>query len=272
MWIYRLLWQSAGRAPENPPLLRPFLALHSRVPVALALGEFFRSDGCCPSYCKETRCPTECQLKYSDTQWMCSVWLQLNTANGSPLPNPQKIPFGEPITKKSEVTEHVRRAQRAILSPLTSPDIFLSGADTATECSFSENRIVLHISGPDVDGLNFIDLPGSFLDALPLFINIFYAGLFVGGDKEGDMQLVRNLAISYIEKPSCLILLTVACESTSQFENRRTFSDKGMQPTLLTRVHISWHASTSLTVTEQLVCCRRYIPWGVINEGFSQVY
>ena len=172
MSIYRLLWQSAGRAPENPPLLRPFLALHSRAPAVLALGESFRSDRYYPFYCKEFRCPTECQLKYSDTQWMCSVWLQLNTANGSPLPNPQKIPFGEPITEKSEVTERVRRAQRAILSPSTSPDIFLSGADTATECSFSENRIVLHISGPDVDDLNFIDLPGSFLDTLPLFFNI----------------------------------------------------------------------------------------------------
>lgn len=172
MWIFRLLWQLAGRAPENPHLLRPFLGLHSRAPAVHALGESPRSDQVLPSYCKESRCPTECQLKYSNTQWMCSVWLQLNTANGSPLPNPQKIPFGEPITEKSEVTERVRRAQRAILSPSTSPDIFLSGADPATECSFSENRIVLHISGPDVDDLNFIDLPGSFLNTHPLFFNI----------------------------------------------------------------------------------------------------
>jgi hypothetical protein len=88
------------------------------------------------------------------------------------------------------------------------------------------------------------------------------------------MELVKKLAISYIKKPSCLILLTVACESTSQIENMRTLSDKGMQPTLLTRVHISWRGSTSLMVTERLVgsSCRRYISWGVINDVFSQVY
>ena len=120
---------------------------------------------------KEFRCPTECQLKYSDTPWTCSVWLQLNTAaDGNALANSQKILFGEPITVKSKVTERVRRAQRAILSPSTPPDVFLSGADTtAPECSFSKNRIVLHIAGPDVDDLNFIDLPGSSIYTLLLF-------------------------------------------------------------------------------------------------------
>lgn len=104
---------------------------------------------------------------------MCSVSLQLNTAaDGNTLPNPQKIPFGEPITEKSEVTERVRRAQRAILNPSTPPDVFLSGADTAQELSFSKNRIVLHIAGPDVDDLNFIDLPGLSFAALSLFFNI----------------------------------------------------------------------------------------------------
>jgi len=39
------------------------------------------------------------------------------------------------------------------------------------------------------------------------------------------MQLIRDLAISYIEKPSCIILLTVSCESTSCFEFIRPLSD-----------------------------------------------
>jgi hypothetical protein len=92
--------------------------------------------------------------------------LQLNTASdGSRLASPQKIPFGQPITEKSEVTERIKRAQRAILNPLTSPDAFLSGAisgaNVANELSFSANRIVLDISGSDLADLNFIDLPGS---------------------------------------------------------------------------------------------------------------
>jgi hypothetical protein len=43
----------------------------------------------------------------------------------------------------------------------------------------------------------------------------FYTGLFVGGE-ETEMNLIKELAISYIKKPSCIILLTVACESMSR--------------------------------------------------------
>lgn len=93
-------------------------------------------------------------------------------ADGSVLANPHKIPFGQPITEKSEVTERIRRAQRAILSPSTPSDVFLSASDTPTELSFSANRIVLNITGPDVTDLNFIDLPGPRLDTLPRVSNI----------------------------------------------------------------------------------------------------
>ena len=141
--------------------------------MVLARGESFRSDNCWSSHHKKYRCPTECQLTHADTPWTCTVSLQLNTAaDGSVLTNPQKIPFGQPITEKSEVTERIRRAQRAILTPSTPPDVFLSAADTTTELSFSANRIVLNINGPDVTDLNFIDLPGSCLDPLPRVFNI----------------------------------------------------------------------------------------------------
>jgi hypothetical protein len=97
---------------------------------------------------------------------MCTVSLQLNTASdGSPLASPRKIPFGQPITERLDVTERIKRAQRAILNPATSADAFLSGAisgaNAADELSFSANRIVLHITGSNVADLNFIDLPGS---------------------------------------------------------------------------------------------------------------
>lgn len=150
-----------------------------------------RASGTC------TRCPTECQLSHSDAAWTCTVSLQLNTAaDGSALSNSQKVQFGPPITDKSEVTERIRRAQRAILNPSTPSDVFLAGTDNGHEVPFSSNRIVLHVSGPDITDLNFIDLPG----------------LFVGGE-ETEMNLIKELAISYIKKPSCIILLTVACET-----------------------------------------------------------
>ena len=37
------------------------------------------------------------------------------------------------------------------------------------------------------------------------------------------MQLIKDLAIEYIKKPSCIILLTVACESMSCFELEVSF-------------------------------------------------
>lgn len=128
--------------------------------------------------CEGYRCPTECQLAQSDSPWTCTVSLQLNTASdGSHLASPQKIPFGRPITDRLEVTERIQRAQRAILSPSTSPDAFLSGpifgpnATDNSELSFSANRIVLRITGSDVADLNFIDLPGSWLDFLSCVFN-----------------------------------------------------------------------------------------------------
>lgn len=68
---------------------------------------------------------------------------------------------------KSDVTERIRRAQRAILSPSVLPEDFLSGPESdfgRSEKLFSSDCIVLHISGPDITDLNFIDLPGSFSD------------------------------------------------------------------------------------------------------------
>ena len=37
------------------------------------------------------------------------------------------------------------------------------------------------------------------------------------GGNENDIKLVESLVTSYIKKPSCIILLTVACESQSPF-------------------------------------------------------
>jgi hypothetical protein len=48
--------------------------------------------------------------------------------------------------------------------------------------------------------LSFVDLPGLI------------ASVGKGGNAN-DIELVKNLVTSYIHKPSCLILSTVACES-----------------------------------------------------------
>ncbi|KAI8978167.1 P-loop containing nucleoside triphosphate hydrolase protein [Trametes punicea] len=159
-----------------------------------------RASGTC------TRTPTECRLSYSTDPWHCVVSLRiLKDIDGKPLGQPRNEQFGEPIYDKSEVEERIRLAQRAILSPSTDSNEFLKdGVEfPARELSFSTNCVCLQISGPDVEDLSFCDLPGLI------------ASVGTGGS-EADITLVKDLVSSYIEKSSCIILLTVACETDFQ--------------------------------------------------------
>ncbi|OCH91060.1 hypothetical protein OBBRIDRAFT_551710 [Obba rivulosa] len=155
-----------------------------------------RAGGTC------TRCPIKCRLKHSEDQWQCTVSVQF-LANGMP----REEVFGNPISIKSEVEDRIRRAQRAILNPGV-PDLYryLNSAEddtTQTDLSFSSNCISLEITGNDVVDLDFVDLPGLI------------ASVGSGGNP-GDIALVHDLVKSYIEKPSCIVLLTVACETDFQ--------------------------------------------------------
>ncbi|OBZ65814.1 Interferon-induced GTP-binding protein Mx [Grifola frondosa] len=175
-----------------------------------------RASGTC------TRCPTECRLSHSPEPWKCTVSLRfIVDEHGHPLGQARNECFGEPIFEKVEVEERIRRAQRAILHPSTSSRQFLLGEDkdpADRELTFSTNCVSLQISGNDVADLSFRDLPGLI------------ASVGTGGSS-GDIDLVKKLVTSYIEKPSCIILLTVACET--DFENQgahhlaKTFDPEG---------------------------------------------
>ncbi|KAI6160830.1 P-loop containing nucleoside triphosphate hydrolase protein [Pisolithus thermaeus] len=161
-----------------------------------------RSQGTC------TRCPTECKLTQEDTPWTCVVKLHFITdERGSPI-KASILTFGDAISNKVHVEERIRRAQRAILNPNTDYKKFLKSYEVpsgANEMSFSRNYVSLEISGRELADVSFVDLPG-------LIASVGRAG------NANDIDLVKNLVISYIEKPSCLILLTVACET--DFENQ----------------------------------------------------
>jgi hypothetical protein len=148
------------------------------------------------------RCPTECKLSYSDSPWSCVVKLHFHT-NSSGVPIPVRhVSFGSPITSKSLVEDRIRRAQRAILNPSKDYSKYLRKDEFSeeNELSFSKNYVSLEISGKDLADLSFVDLPGLIASV-------------GGGGNETDIELVKSLVTSYIEKPSCVILLTVACES-----------------------------------------------------------
>ncbi|EKM53567.1 uncharacterized protein PHACADRAFT_197992 [Phanerochaete carnosa HHB-10118-sp] len=159
-----------------------------------------RASGTC------TRCPTECRLSSSDNPWQCIVSLRFITDDrGQALGQARNEQFGDVIKDKSRVEERIRRAQRAILNPSTPSRQFLEGPDedfAAREVMFSSNCISLQISGSEVADLSFCDLPGMIAS---------------GPDKE----IIENLVISYIERPSCIILVTVNCEY--DWENQRGF-------------------------------------------------
>ncbi|KAF8434364.1 P-loop containing nucleoside triphosphate hydrolase protein [Boletus edulis BED1] len=160
-----------------------------------------RSSGTC------TRCPTECKISQSDSPWKCIVKLHFSTdSKGVPIPV-KNVPFGAPITSRSQVEDRIRRAQRAILNPSKKLNTYLQEDDLPddNEVSFSKNYVSLEISGSGLTDLSFVDLPGLIASA--------------GRGSDGrDIELVKSLVTSYIEKPSCVILLTVACET--DFENQ----------------------------------------------------
>ncbi|CAE6433884.1 unnamed protein product [Rhizoctonia solani] len=162
-----------------------------------------RATGTC------TRCPTECRLKFSEEPWACTVHLRfLKDASGNDINPIRNIQFGGIITRKADVEDRLRRAQLAILNPAVDSALFLRDPlpkTSITAVAFSENFVSVEISGPDVTDLSFCDLPGIIANVRE-------------GSDEGDIELVKRLVTSYIRKESCIILLTVTCET--DFENQ----------------------------------------------------
>ena len=176
----------------------------------------------CSSTQSIDRCPTECRLSYSTQPWSCKVSLRKTfDEEGRPVGTAENIPFGPVIKDKKLVEERIRRAQRAILSPSKSAETFLSGPDEdpdVRELTFSKNCVSLEISGQDLTDLSFCDLPGtpSLFPSFDCGAKCIWIGLIASvgqGGNTSDIDLVRDLVTTYICKPSCLILLTVTCES-----------------------------------------------------------
>lgn len=139
-----------------------------------------------------------------------------------PLAEIQDIKFGSTIYDPSEVESRLRDAQSAILNPSIHYEHFVESGVTAgseSELTFSKNYISIHISGPDLADLSFCDLPGnaaSYFLYRTILLMVRLLGLIATVTRsghQGDIQLVESLLESYISKPSCLILLTVTCES-----------------------------------------------------------
>ncbi|CAE6540893.1 unnamed protein product [Rhizoctonia solani] len=160
-----------------------------------------RASGTC------TRCPIECRLKHSEQAWEAVVYLRFESGKSGYVGKTKEVQFGAPMTQRMEVQERIRRAQLAILNPTIEPSTFLNAEDSSypSSRSFSQNCVIVALSGSELSDLNFVDLPGLIAN--------------VADDKNvGDIDLVKGLVTSYINRPSCLILLTISCEN--DFENQ----------------------------------------------------
>jgi len=97
----------------------------------------------------------EVVLSSGNVEWKCKV--SLRSERG-------RIDYFAETKEKDEVSTILRRAQLAILNPHKSFAEFLQLDESQcrtepVEVAFSENTVVVEISGADVD-VTFIDLPG----------------------------------------------------------------------------------------------------------------
>ncbi|KAA1470484.1 P-loop containing nucleoside triphosphate hydrolase protein [Dentipellis sp. KUC8613] len=167
-----------------------------------------------PGLC--TRVPLECHLLHSEnTEWSCKVTLRFFTDSAGNTYSPAlNVPFGEPLTEAERhlVEDRIRRAQLSILTPTRPTEEFLVGRLQSLgtgDMRFSTNLVSLEIRGPTVEDLSFVDLPGIIRN--------------VGSNGDSaDIKRIEDLVVSYISKPSCIILLVVACET--DFANQDGFN------------------------------------------------
>ena len=122
------------------------------------------------------RCPTECRLSFSEEPWQARVSIRFSVDKyGSPLDKTTIRPFGDTIfenthTSKLDIEDRIKRAQLAVLNPGIPANDFLTvdlPFSKPNESRFSKNSIILDISGPTVNDLAFVDLPGLHPATLP---------------------------------------------------------------------------------------------------------
>ncbi|KAI0650981.1 P-loop containing nucleoside triphosphate hydrolase protein [Trametes meyenii] len=144
-----------------------------------------------------TRCPMECRLSHSPSNWSCQIKIRYEyDQDGKPLADVEERDFGTRITDKSRVEGMLRRAQAAVLRPDIDPSEFVhrdrpEGIKGKKPLRFSKNVVCVELTGPDLADLSFVDLPGIVQNAEPEVV-----------------QLVEDMVNHHI-KGTSLILVTL---------------------------------------------------------------
>lgn len=119
-----------------------------------------------------------------------------------PATVPGKTAFAQ-VTNPADLESYIRRAQRAVLSPLQEPESFLDPSFDNRDIHrtlFSPNIVCITVSKPGLPPLSFFDLPGMI-------------GQAETEEEEYTVPLIKALVTKYILDQEALVLVTCALEN-----------------------------------------------------------
>ncbi|KAI0041018.1 hypothetical protein FA95DRAFT_1565838 [Auriscalpium vulgare] len=166
-----------------------------------------RDSGTC------TRCPMECRMSRSNTEWACQVSIRWEyDSRDQRLNTVLQVPFGDLITDKEDVELALRRAQFAVLNEEVSvqtvlgmsADLLKAGIPSSQARSFSRNVVCVDLEGPELTDLSFIDLPG-----------------LIQNEEAHLVKLVESLVVDHIQG-NTLILVTLPM--SDDLENQKALT------------------------------------------------
>ena len=129
-----------------------------------------------------TRGATEFRMMHSDEPWSCQISIRRELDTGvvnEQHSTTQETNFGPRLSDCQEVELMIKRAQVAALNSRnhgsdfcrmneeeleTYMPKFIPSSQNYTISPFTRNVICVNISGPDLEDLSFVDLPGEWIE------------------------------------------------------------------------------------------------------------
>lgn len=130
-----------------------------------------------------------------------------------------EIPFQSALTDLNEIRVAIDEAQQRILQPSL---LKIDGLGTQGDRprGFSENCVCVHAKGSNMPDLYFYDIPGKFRLMLRYVVTYVHDLHIQGvirdvpdGEDQDQIALIEGLVKTYVEKPDCIVLLVLTCES-----------------------------------------------------------
>ena len=109
-------------------------------------------------------------------------------------------------------------------------------------CAFSEDRLKIDLTGPDLDHISIIDVPGLFQNTIE------------GVTTEDDIQLVENMVVSYMKSARSVMLAVVQANADIAtqgiIKRAREWDPKGIRTLgVLTKPDLADHGTEGSVVS-----------------------